>query len=77
MKHNIQVWLRGLASAVITGLTTSFMTALGISGAEAIGIKIEQLQPKQLVMVTLIGGAVGAAAYLKQSPLPLDDSEAG
>jgi hypothetical protein len=63
-------WLRGLAGAVITGLSTSFLSALGITGAEMLGVKVVQLDWKQLAVITCMGGAVGLAAYLKQSPVP-------
>jgi hypothetical protein len=67
-------WLHGLWSAIITGLSSSLLTALGISGANAVGVPVTQLDIKQLGLVTIFGGIVGMAAYLKQSPLP--DSEA-
>jgi hypothetical protein len=35
-----------------------------------VGINITQLNLKQLGVITLAGGVVGAAAYLKQSPVP-------
>lgn len=70
-----RIWIHGLGSAAITGFSTSFLSALGITGANAIGIKIDQLNPRQLLAVTLIGGAVGAAAYLKTSPLPQEDAD--
>jgi len=66
----IRNWWRGLASAAITGLATSFLSSLGISGAQIVGVQIDQLNLKQLAVVTVLGGLVGAAAYLKQSPLP-------
>lgn len=63
-------WLHGLLSAAITGLSTAFLSVLGINGAEAVGVKVTQLTAKQIIIVTACGGLVGMAAYLKQSPLP-------
>ena len=75
MLSPIKVWLHGLISAIITGFSTSFLTALGINGANAAGINIDQLNIKQLSAVTIFGGIVGAMAYLRQSPLPDEQEE--
>lgn len=76
MITNSRKWLHGLGSALITGGATSFMAALGITGANAVGISVNQLDAEQLGFVTLFGGLIGMAAYLKQSPLPTpEDSE--
>lgn len=77
MSNSLTTWLKGLGSAFITGLASSFLSALGISGANAMGIKIDQLVPRQLIIITIMGGAVGAASYLKQSPLPKDGGSSG
>jgi hypothetical protein len=73
MKTTTTKWLHGLISAVITGLATSFLSALGITGANTVGVSIPSLSWRQLAVLTIIGGVVGAAAYLKQSPIPPDD----
>ena len=75
MKPSVEKWFLGLCSGVVTGSATSFLSALGITGANSVGITIPQLSLRQIGVLTLIGGLVGAAAYLKQSPLPPDDPE--
>jgi len=70
MRKEVNVWLHGTVSALITGATTSFLNVLGVAGAQAIGIQVTQLNFRQLAIVTIMGGIVGMAAYLKQSPLP-------
>ena len=70
MRTKAKTWLRGLTAAFIAGFSTSFLTALGVSGAEAVGVQIEKLSLGQLTVVTFFGGLIGMAAYLKQSPLP-------
>ena len=70
MNLTTEHWLKALAAAFITGAAGSLLSGLGISGAQAVGLPIQQLDLKQLGVVTLFGGIVGAAAYLKQSPVP-------
>ena len=70
MMVKTQLWLKGCAAAVVGGVSNSFLSALGITGAQIIGVKIEQLNAKQLVITTIMGGLVGLALYLKQSPVP-------
>jgi hypothetical protein len=74
MKPASEKWLKALLAALVTGSANSFMSALGISVGQAVGIHVTQLDLHQLGYVTLFGGIVGAAAYLKQSPVPPDDT---
>jgi hypothetical protein len=67
-----RMWLKSAAAAVVGGLANSFLSALGITGAQIVGIKVDQLNPKQLVATTIVGGLVGLALFLKQSPVPPD-----
>ena len=74
MKLNWGLWLKGLAAAAVGGVSGSFLNALGITGAQYIGVQIEQLSPKQLLTTTIVGGLVAVALYFKQSPVPPDES---
>ena len=55
------------------GLANSFLSALGITGAQIVGIHVAQLDIQQLSITTIMGGAVGLALYLKQSPVPPEE----
>lgn len=70
MTTKTKKWLHGLGSAVITGLSTSGLSALGVQGAQAVGVNVASLNLSQMGVIALVGGAIGAMAYLKQSPLP-------
>lgn len=70
MKVTIRHWLYGLGSALITGITSSVSSALGIVGAEKIGIDVPTLTFRQMGIIAIFGGIVGAISYLRQSPLP-------
>jgi hypothetical protein len=73
MQTKKQIWLRGLVAAVVTGISSSVLSALGIAGAEAVGVQVTALDAKQLSGVAVAGGLVGLFAYLKQSPVPPAD----
>ena len=73
MKTKTEIWLKGALAAVIGGISNSFLSALGITGAQVLGVKIDQLSAKQLLTTTIVGGLVGLALYLKQSPVPPSD----
>lgn len=70
MREKTRKWLHGLGSAGIGGLATAFTSALGVQGAQLVGIDIATLDGGQLGIITLFGGLISMAAYLKQSPLP-------
>jgi branched-subunit amino acid ABC-type transport system permease component len=73
MKLNWTLWLKGLTAAVVGGFANSFLSALGITGAQIVGIHVQQLDLRQLITTTVVGGAVGLMLYLKQSPVPPDE----
>jgi len=70
MTQKTHIWLKSLGAAAVTGCASSFLSALGIKGAEVIGVQVSQLDPRQLIVITAMGGLIGVAAYLKQSPVP-------
>jgi len=74
MKVKTEQWLKALVAAVVSGCSNSFLSAVGISGAQMVGVKIDSLSPKQLIVTTIMGGAIGMFAYLKQSPVPPDST---
>jgi hypothetical protein len=69
-----KMWLKGAVASAVGGFANSFLSALGITGAQIIGVKIEQLSLRQLVITTIMGGLVGLALYLKQSPVPPEEA---
>jgi len=73
MKIKTELWIKGAVAAIVGGFANSFLSALGITGAQIVGIKIEQLSLDQLITTTVVGGLVGLALYLKQSPVPPSD----
>lgn len=73
MLTKTKIWMRGLIAAVVTGVSSSVLSGLGIAGAEAVGLEVVKLDFKQLGVIALSGGLVGLFAYLKQSPVPPTD----
>lgn len=74
MKQKTRQWLKALIAAMITGFANSFLSSVGVAGAQMVGVQIENLSPKQLLVTTIMGGLIGMFAYLKQSPVPPDSS---
>lgn len=68
-------WIKLLIAAIVTGAANTGLSALGIATANGIGANVPQLDLKQLGIMLLTGGIVGALAYLKQSPVPEDSSQ--
>ena len=73
MNPKIRLWLDCAAASFISGVANSFLLAIGITGAQAIGINIQALNPKQLLATTIVGGLVGVARYVQKSPLPVGE----
>lgn len=68
-------WVRGLLSATITGFSSSALASLGVSASNTVGVSVPQLSLRQLAVIAVTGGVVGALAYLKQSPLPPEPAD--
>jgi len=75
MTRHTSHWLKLLIAAIVTGCSNSFLSAVGVAGAQMVGVQIETLSPKQLAVTTIMGGVIGMFAYLKQSPVPPDDTD--
>lgn len=67
LKWHWSVWLKGLVSAVISGGAT------GISATLVIPASTQAVHPLLIWKIAAVGSVIGAANYLKQSPLPTDD----
>jgi len=73
MKEKARIWLKSLIASTVSGCASSFLSVVGVTGAQMVGVKIDSLTPKQLVVTTITGGLVGLALYLKQSPVPPEE----
>lgn len=74
MKLKTEQWIKALVAAIVTGASSTGLSALGIATAAGIGVDIPKLDWKQLGVMLLSGGVIGALAYLKQSPVPPDST---
>jgi len=72
----VQIWLRGIVAAAITGAAGGVLTGLA-----AVGIDPQHFNLKAGMAATLriaaaaalINAVIGVAAYLQKSPLPSGD----
>jgi hypothetical protein len=62
---NPKAWAHGLVSAFITGSTTAITASIVKPEAFNLGAGFHDL-----LKLAVVAGIVGAAAYLKNSPLP-------
>lgn len=70
MNIKTKLWFKSLLAAVVTGIANAGGAALGIATANGVGLNVPQVDWKQLVIMSLIGGLIGMFSYLKQSPVP-------
>jgi hypothetical protein len=70
-------WIYGLMSGFIGGAASAGLAALGAATASGLGMDVKSLDWKQFGIILLTSGMVSAFAFLKQSPLPAKDAEAG
>ena len=65
MKLKIIVWLKGLISATVSGAAASIGTMVAAPADFNLGAGL-----RRLLTVAVVSGIIGAANYLKQSPIP-------
>lgn len=68
MKEQVRTWLHGLAATFVNGVASGII--LIVVDPKAFNV---QAQWKQLLSASLLLGVLGAANYLKASPLPKVD----
>ena len=66
MSDNVKIWVHSLAAAAISGGANGITVMI----VDPIQFNIFQGGAQKLGMVVLVGLIVGAALFLKQSPLP-------
>lgn len=71
---NIQHWFYGLVSGFIGGGASTAGAWFGMIGAKQMGMDVPELHFTALVIMFLSGGITSALAYLKQSPLPPENT---
>lgn len=62
----MQTWLKGLIASIISGVSGAVLVAVGDA---ATGTSLDW---KRIGTVAVIAAIIGAAGYLKQSPIPPD-----
>lgn len=70
MKRRTAKWLYALVSHFITGGAAALTAGTGTALAHSVGVDVAPLNIRQLGVVFISSGVIGAMAYLKQSPLP-------
>ena len=76
IRHTVEIWLRGLFAAAISGCAGGILT-----GFAAVGIRPDVFNLNAGIGATLrigiaaaiINAIIGVAAYLQKSPLPQEE----
>ncbi len=68
-------WIKALIASVVSGFSNSILAAMGIGAANALGVKVEILNWKQMLDIGISGAFIGMLLYLKQSPVPPDSGD--
>lgn len=66
MPHSVILWIKGLIAAIISGAANAITVAI----VDPVEYLHSEHSLRKLGAVALVSGIVGAAMYLKQSPLP-------
>jgi hypothetical protein len=70
MTLKTKIWFKALIAAIVTGGSSSGLSALGIATASGLGVNVPKIDVKQFLIMLGSGALIGALAYLKQSPVP-------
>jgi hypothetical protein len=72
---NIEIWLKGMLAAAVSGGAGGVLTGLAAVGIDPAHFNLRAGAGATLrmgAMAALINAAIGVAAYLQKSPLPQD-----
>lgn len=67
-----EAWIKTLLAGSIGSAAQAGLTAMGIGGANMVGIKIAPMDLHQLGAMMLSGAIVGGLLFLAKSPMPPD-----
>ena len=73
--RKIEIWLKGIVAAAISGAAGGVMTGLAAVGIDPGHFNLQAGMGATFrigVAAALINGVIGVAAYLQKSPLPTD-----
>ena len=71
--NRVQIWLRGIVAAAITGAAGGVLTGLAAVGIDPQHFNLQAGMGSTLrigAAAALINAVIGVAAYLQKSPLP-------
>ena len=71
--HSLEVWVKGLLAASIAGAANGVLTGFAAVGIDPSHFNLQAgLRPTLSIagVSAIMSALIGAAAYLKQSPLP-------
>jgi hypothetical protein len=74
--HSVEVWAKGLLAASIAGAANGVITGFAAVGIDPSHFNLQSgLRPTLAIAAVsaAMSGLIGAAAYLKQSPLPSEN----
>ena len=74
--YGLELWLKGIAAAAIAGAANGVITGFAAVGIDPAHFNLQSgLKPTLAIagVSALMSGIIGVAAYLKQSPLPVND----
>lgn len=75
--HRLEVWAKGLLAAAVAGGANGVMTGFAAVGIDPGHFNLQAgLRPTLAIagVSAIMSALIGVAAYLKQSPLPSDES---
>ena len=73
--YGLDLWLKGLVAAAIAGAANGVITGLAAVGIDPAHFNLQAGLKSTLAIAgvsALMSGIIGVAAYLKQSPLPVN-----
>jgi hypothetical protein len=76
MMTRVEIWLKGLLAAAISGAAGGVLTGLAAVGIEPQHFNLQTGMSATLriaAAAALINAVIGVAAYLQKSPLPQDN----